>query len=69
MFGWERFSHSSFITLDIFPFISNSWYLFTSVGLFRYTIWVYFNDSKPEDIVLSLYIYGRFDNEHNPEKN
>ena len=61
--------HSSFTTFDVFSFISNSWYRFGSVGLFRHTIWVYYNDSKAEDIELFLYIYGGFDSEHNPEIN
>jgi len=64
-----RSSHSSFTTFDVFSFISNSWYRFGSVGLFRHTIWVYYNDSKAEDIELFLYIYGGFDSEHNPEIN
>ena len=64
-----RSSHSSFTTFDVFSFISNSWYRFGSVGLFRHTIWVYYNDSKSEDIELFLYIYGGFDSEHNPEIN
>ena len=64
-----RSSHSSFTTFDVFSFISNSWYRFGSVGLFRHTIWVYYNDSKTEDIELFLYIYGGFDSEHNPEIN
>ena len=59
-----RSSHSSFTTFDVFSFISNSWYRFGSVGLFRHT-----NDSKTEDIELFLYIYGGFDSEHNPEIN
>ena len=64
-----RSSHSSFTTFDVFSFVSNSWYRFGSVGLFRHTIWVYYNDSKFEDIELFLYIYGGFDSEHNPEIN
>ena len=64
-----RSSHSSFTTFDVFSFISNSWYRFGSVGLFRHTIWVYYNDAKAEDIELFLYIYGGFDSEHNPEIN
>ena len=64
-----RSSHSSFTTFDVFSFVSNSWYRFGSVGLFRHTIWIYYNDSKFEDIELFLYIYGGFDSEHNPEIN
>ena len=64
-----RSSHSSFTTFDVFSFMSNSWYRFGSVGLFRHTIWVYYNESKPEDMELYLYIYGGFDSEHNPEIN
>ena len=45
-------SHSNNAIFDIFSFISNSWYHFDTVGLFRPNIWVYFNDSKPEDIEL-----------------
>ena len=64
-----RSSHSNNTTFDVFSFISNSWYRFGSVGLFRHTIWVYYNDAKAEDIELFLYIYGGFDSEHNPEIN
>ena len=64
-----RSSHSSFTTFDVFSFVSNSWYRFGSVGLFRHTIWISYNDSKFEDIELFLYIYGGFDSEHNPEIN
>ena len=64
-----RSSHSSFTTFDVFSFLSNTWYRFGSVGLFRHTIWVYYNDTKPEDLELFLYIYGGFDSEHNPEIN
>ena len=64
-----RSSHSSFTTFDVFSFLSNNWFRFGSVGLFRHTIWIYFNDSKPEEVELFLYIYGGFDSEHNPEIN
>ena len=64
-----RSSHSNYTTFDVFSFISNSWYRFGSVGLFRHTIWVYYNDSKQDEIELFLYIYGGFDSEHNPEIN
>ena len=64
-----RSSHSNSTTFDIFSFISNSWYRFGSVGLFRHTIWIYYNDYKSEEIELFLYIYGGFDSEHNPEIN
>ena len=43
-------SHSNNAIFDVFSFISNSWYRFHTVGLFRPTIWVYFNDSKCEEI-------------------
>ena len=57
------------ILVSLLSFVSNSWYRFGSVGLFRHTIWIYYNDSKFEDIELFLYIYGGFDSEHNPEIN
>ena len=64
-----RSSHTPNTTFDVFSFISNSWYRFGSVGLFRHTIWVYYNDTKQDEIELFLYIYGGFDSEHNPEIN
>ena len=64
-----RSSHTPNTTFDVFSFKSNSWYRFGTVGLFRHTIWVYYNDSKQDDIELFLYIYGGFDSEHNPEIN
>ena len=64
-----RSSHSANTTFDVFSFISYSWYRFGNVGLFRHTIWVYFNDYKENEIELFLYIYGGFDSEHNPEIN
>ena len=64
-----RSSHSNFTTFDVFSFLSNSWYRFGSIGLFRHTIWVYYNDSKSDEVELYLYIYGGFDSEHNPEIN
>ena len=59
----------NYTTFDVFSFLSNSWYRFGTVGLFRHSIWVYYDDSKPEDIALYLYIYGGFDSEYNPEIN
>ena len=64
-----RSSHTPNTTFDVFSFISNSWYRFGTVGLFRHTIWVYYNDTKQDEIELFLYIYGGFDSEHNPEIN
>ena len=64
-----RSSHTPNTTFDVFSFISNSWYRFCTVGLFRHTIWVYYNDTKQDDFELFLYIYGGFDSEHNPEIN
>ena len=64
-----RSSHTPNTTFDVFSFISNSWYRFGTVGLFRHTIWVYYNDTKQDDFELFLYIYGGFDSEHNPEIN
>ena len=64
-----RSSHTPNTTFDVFSFKSNSWYRFGTVGLFRHTIWVYYNDTKQEDFELFLYIYGGFDSEHNPEIN
>ena len=64
-----RSSHSGSTTFDVFSFISNSWYKFGSIGLFRHTIWVYYSTSKIEEPELFLYIYGGFDSEHNPEIN
>ena len=64
-----RSSHTPNTTFDVFSFKSNSWYRFGTVGLFRHTIWVYYNDTKQDDFELFLYIYGGFDSEHNPEIN
>ena len=64
-----RSSHTPNTTFDVFSFISNSWYRFGTVGLFRHTIWVYYNESKQDEFELFLYIYGGFDSEHNPEIN
>ena len=64
-----RSSHTTNTTFDVFSFESNSWYRFGTVGLFRHTIWVYYNDSKQDEFELYLYIYGGFDSEHNPEIN
>ena len=64
-----RSSHTNNTTFDVFSFESNSWYRFGTVGLFRHTIWVYYNDSKQDEFELYLYIYGGFDSEHNPEIN
>ena len=64
-----RSSHTANTTFDVFSFISNSWYRFGNIGLFRHTIWIYYNDAKQEDFELLLYIYGGFDSEHNPEIN
>ncbi len=64
-----RSSHTPNTTFDVFSFKSNSWYRFGIVGLFRHTIWVYYNDTKQDDFELFLYIYGGFDSEHNPEIN
>ena len=64
-----RSSHTPITTFDVFSFISYSWYRFGNVGIFRHTIWIYFNDYKDNDYELFLYIYGGFDSEHNPEIN
>ena len=45
-----RSSHPNNTAFEVFSFISNSWYRFHTVGLFRPTIWIYFNDSKREEI-------------------
>ena len=64
-----RSSHTPHTTFDVYSFISNAWYRFGNVGLFRHTIWIYYNDSKVDEPELFLYIYGGFDSEHNPEIN
>ena len=64
-----RSSHSQHTTVDVYSFLSNAWYRVGNVGLFRHTIWIYNNDSKANECELSLYIYGGFDSEHNPEIN
>lgn len=64
-----RSSHATRTTFDVFSFVSRNWHRFGTIGLFRHTIWVYFNDSKPDNMELYLYIYGGFDSERNPEIN
>ena len=60
---------SNITNFDVFSFLSNSWYNFGNVYLYRHTIWIYLNDSNPNEIKLNLYIYGGFDGKHNHEFN
>ena len=62
-------THTNYTTFEVFSFISNCWYCFGTCYLFRHTIWIYLDDSDSNDLKLSLYIYGGFDNKHNGELN
>jgi len=59
-----RASNNTPTTFDVFSFISKRWFRFGTIGLFRHTIWTYFNALNSEKKELSLYIYGGFDSEN-----
>ena len=56
-------------TFDVFSFVSKRWFRFGTIGLFRHSIWVYFNAPSLENVDLYLYIYGGFDSENNSQIN
>jgi len=60
-----RASNNIQTTFDVFSFISKKWFRFGTIGLFRHTVWIYFNVVNSEKIDLNLYIYGGFDSENN----
>ena len=37
-------------TFDVFSFLSKRWYRLGTIGLFRHSIWIYFNILSPENI-------------------
>ena len=52
-------------TFDVFSFNCKKWFRFGTIGLFRHSIWVYFNVAATDNVDLYLYIYGGFDSENN----
>lgn len=56
-------------TFDVFSFNCKKWFRFGTIGLFRHSIWVYFNAPSLENVDLYLYIYGGFDSENNSQIN
>lgn len=64
-----RAASSQQATFDVYSFASRKWFRFGTIGLFRHSIWVYFNSASVENIELSLYIYGGFDSDNNSQIN
>lgn len=57
-------------TFDVFSFNSRRWYRLGTIGLFRHSIWTYFNlDQIENKTEFSLFIYGGFDSENNSQIN
>ncbi|MCQ2820036.1 MAG: metallophosphoesterase [archaeon] len=56
-------------TFDVFSFNSRRWYRLGTIGLFRHSIWIYFNIASQDNVELFLYIYGGFDSENNSQIN
>ena len=66
-----RASNNTQTTFDVFSFVSKKWFRFGTIGLFRHTVWIYFNgnSNNQEKVELYLFIYGGFDSENNSQIN